>query len=89
MAIRGLSDGVGEQKFFITCQFYGRLTGSALLFRLWQLHVAGHEIGHMVDFRHDTINVNSIMTKTARDTIPQNRYFQVDLDSFLVKPRLP
>ncbi|MCX6640745.1 MAG: hypothetical protein NTW14_09735, partial [bacterium] len=55
----------------------------------WQDFVAGHEIGHMVDFRHNANNDSSIMTDTARSIIPTDQYFPVDLDSFLVKPRLP
>jgi hypothetical protein len=55
---------------------------------LWQGFVAGHEIGHMVNFGHDTLNDNSIMNTLFQSTTPPNEYFQVDLDSFLVKPRL-
>jgi hypothetical protein len=48
----------------------------------------GHEIGHMVNFGHDTINDNSIMKTLIHNSIPPDQDYPVDLDSFLVKPRL-
>jgi hypothetical protein len=50
---------------------------------------AGHEMGHVVDFRHNFTpdSANSIMYQYIRSyTNPQNQYQQADFDSFLVKP---
>jgi hypothetical protein len=50
--------------------------------------IAGHEIGHSVDFRHNLVDSSSIMAPRIRSyTDPQNQFMSTDLDSFLVKPR--
>ena len=51
------------------------------------MKVAGHEIGHMVNMGENP-SLNSIMSGNFGDWIHiPHAYEQVDIDSFLVKPR--
>ena len=53
---------------------------------LCQLHITGHEIGHMVDLRHSQSD-SSIMNNHISDPYnPPHLYLERDLDYFLVKP---
>ena len=50
-------------------------------------HVSGHEIGHIVNLRHNPTDITSIMFEYLIDFLhPTWQYKQADIDSFLVKP---
>ena len=54
---------------------------------LWQMHVAGHEIGHMVHMPHNQNQPLSIMDSVLTDTLhPESEYYPVDFENFMVKP---
>ncbi len=53
---------------------------------LWQMHVDGHEIGHMVHMPHNLNQPLSIMDSVLTDTLhPEFEYSPEDLENFMVK----